>query len=107
MVWLPAAPTWWFDLLTTEPRVSDVTFADFVGGLLDPRLTFDDLANQGGRKLDRAPTPLEWLPTAVEAVGDRAEVGVASLDELDTECVRLLPATSSHHDEALSPPIGR
>lgn len=44
MVWLPAAPTWWFDLLTTEPRVSDVTFADFVGGLLDPRLTFDDLA---------------------------------------------------------------
>jgi L-lactate dehydrogenase (cytochrome) len=32
------------------------------------------VSNHGGRQLDRAPTPLEVLPTVVEAVGDRAEV---------------------------------
>jgi L-lactate dehydrogenase (cytochrome) len=32
------------------------------------------ISNHGGRQLDRAPTPLEVLPTVVEAVGDRAEV---------------------------------
>jgi L-lactate dehydrogenase (cytochrome) len=34
------------------------------------------VSNHGGRQLDRAPTPLEVLPTVVEAVGDRAEVYV-------------------------------
>ena len=32
------------------------------------------ISNHGGRQLDRAPTPLEVLPTVVDAVGDRAEV---------------------------------
>ena len=34
------------------------------------------VSNHGGRQLDRAPTPLEVLPTVVDAVGDRAEVFV-------------------------------
>lgn len=32
------------------------------------------VSNHGGRQLDRAPTPLELLPSVVAAVGDRAEV---------------------------------
>ena len=32
------------------------------------------ISNHGGRQLDRAPTPLEQLPSIKEAVGDRAEV---------------------------------
>ncbi len=32
------------------------------------------VSNHGGRQLDRAPTPLEQLPSIVHAVGDRAEV---------------------------------
>jgi L-lactate dehydrogenase (cytochrome) len=32
------------------------------------------VSNHGGRQLDRAPTPLEVLPSVVAAVGDRAEV---------------------------------
>jgi L-lactate dehydrogenase (cytochrome) len=32
------------------------------------------ISNHGGRQLDRAPTPLEQLPTIVDAVGNRAEV---------------------------------
>jgi len=34
------------------------------------------VSNHGGRQLDRAPTPLEALPSVVDAVGDRAEVYV-------------------------------
>ncbi len=34
------------------------------------------VSNHGGRQLDRAPTPLETLPSVVDAVGDRAEVYV-------------------------------
>ncbi len=34
------------------------------------------LSNHGGRQLDRAPTPLELLPSVVAAVGDRVEVYV-------------------------------
>ena len=34
------------------------------------------VSNHGGRQLDRAPTPLELLPSVVAAVGDRAEVFV-------------------------------
>jgi L-lactate dehydrogenase (cytochrome) len=32
------------------------------------------VSNHGGRQLDRAPTPLELLPSVVDAVGDRADV---------------------------------
>jgi L-lactate dehydrogenase (cytochrome) len=32
------------------------------------------VSNHGARQLDRAPTPLEQLPSIVDAVGDRAEV---------------------------------
>ncbi|NUR06871.1 MAG: alpha-hydroxy-acid oxidizing protein, partial [Nocardioidaceae bacterium] len=34
------------------------------------------VSNHGGRQLDRAPTPLEVLPSVVDAVGDRAAVYV-------------------------------
>lgn len=34
------------------------------------------VSNHGGRQLDRAPTPLEELPSVLDAVGDRAEVYV-------------------------------
>jgi L-lactate dehydrogenase (cytochrome) len=34
------------------------------------------VSNHGGRQLDRAPTPLEQLPSIAAAVGDRAEVFV-------------------------------
>jgi L-lactate dehydrogenase (cytochrome) len=34
------------------------------------------VSNHGGRQLDRAPTPLEVLPSIVDAVGERAEVYV-------------------------------
>jgi L-lactate dehydrogenase (cytochrome) len=35
------------------------------------------VSNHGGRQLDRAPTPVEQLPSVVRAVGDRAEVYLA------------------------------
>ena len=34
------------------------------------------VSNHGGRQLDRAPVPLEVLPSVVDAVGDKAEVYV-------------------------------
>jgi L-lactate dehydrogenase (cytochrome) len=53
-----------------------------VQGLDDARLVVDAgadavvLSNHGGRQLDRAPTPLELLPSVVDAVGDHAEIYV-------------------------------
>ena len=110
-------PGWWFNVLTTEPitfasfRSSDGTVAELLDTVLDPGLSWDDLAwlrgawtrplivkgiqsvedartaadlgvdaivvsNHGGRQLDRAPTPLELLPSVAAAVGDRVEVYV-------------------------------
>ncbi|MQA10753.1 MAG: alpha-hydroxy-acid oxidizing enzyme [Pseudonocardiaceae bacterium] len=108
-------PSWWFNLLTTEP-LSFATFqqwngtvAELANTIFDPTVTFEDLrwmrdawpgplmikgiqsvadaracvdhgadavivSNHGGRQLDRAPTPLELLPSIVDAVGDRADV---------------------------------
>ncbi|QWF83101.1 alpha-hydroxy acid oxidase [Amycolatopsis sp. CA-230715] len=108
-------PSWWFNLLTTEPLTFaslshfDGTVAELLNQLFDPTLDFDDLdwvratwpgklvvkgiqnaddardvvahgadavllSNHGGRQLDRAPTPLELLPAALDAVGGEAEV---------------------------------
>ena len=39
-----------------------------------PARTGSCISNHGGRQLDRAPTPLEQLPSIKEAVGGRAEV---------------------------------
>ncbi len=110
-------PSWWFDLLSTEPlefaslNRFEGTVAELVGRMFDPAATIADLAwlrsiwdgplvvkgiqtvadaravveagadalivsNHGGRQLDRSPTPLEVLPSVVEAVADRAEVYV-------------------------------
>ncbi len=110
-------PSWWFDLLTTEPlefaslHRFEGTVAELVGTMFDPTASMADLAwlreawdgplvvkgiqtvddaravvdagadalvvsNHGGRQLDRAPVPLEVLPSVVDAVGDRAEVYV-------------------------------
>jgi len=47
---MAAHPGWWFNVLTTEPLgfasvdPTGAAFGDVVGGLLDPALTFDDLA---------------------------------------------------------------
>ncbi|GAA1986667.1 alpha-hydroxy acid oxidase [Amycolatopsis minnesotensis] len=108
-------PSWWFNLLTTEPLSFaslshfDGTVAELLNMLFDPTLDFDDLdwvratwpgklvvkgiqnaddardmvrhgadavllSNHGGRQLDRAPTPLELLPAALDAVNGEAEV---------------------------------
>lgn len=108
-------PSWWFNLLTTEPlqfatlSSFDGTVADLLNKLFDPTLSFDDLtwvretwpgklvvkgiqhpedardvvkhgadavvlSNHGGRQLDRAPVPLELLPSTVDSVGGAAEV---------------------------------
>ena len=110
-------PSWWFDLLTTDPlefaslNRFDGTVAELVSTMFDPAASIADLAwlreawdgplvvkgiqsvddaravvdagadalivsNHGGRQLDRAPVPLEVLPSVVDAVGDRAEVYV-------------------------------
>src|SRR5215211_2948409 len=81
---------------------SEGTVAELVARLFDPAATIADLAwlrsiwqgplvvkgilnsadarvvvsNHGGRQLDRAATPLEALPSVLDAVGDRAEVYV-------------------------------
>jgi len=108
-------PSWWFNLLTTEPlRFASLTSfsgspADLLNKLFDPTLGFDDLAwvrqtwpgklvvkgiqhpddardvvkygadavvlsNHGGRQLDRAPVPLELLPSTLDNLGGAAEV---------------------------------
>ncbi len=110
-------PSWWVDLLTTEPlefaslRSWGGTVAELVDRVFEPSATLADVAslreswpgplivkgvqgaddaravvdagadavvvsNHGGRQLDRSPTPLEQLPSVVQAVGDRAEVYV-------------------------------
>jgi L-lactate dehydrogenase (cytochrome) len=43
-------------------------------GVIDAGADAIVVSNHGGRQLDRAPTPLEQLPSIVTAVGDRAEV---------------------------------
>jgi L-lactate dehydrogenase (cytochrome) len=55
-----------------------------IQSLDDARLVVDSgadavvLSNHGGRQLDRSPTPLELLPSVVDAVGDHAEIYVDS-----------------------------
>lgn len=55
------------------------------------------LSNHGGRQLDRAPTPLEVLPTVVDAVGDRTEVYLDTgvLTGADIVAARALGATGT------------
>jgi L-lactate dehydrogenase (cytochrome) len=55
-----------------------------IQSLDDARLVVDAgadalvLSNHGGRQLDRSPTPLELLPSVVDAVGDHAEIYIDS-----------------------------
>jgi len=56
--------------------VKGVQTVDDARRVIDAGATAIVVSNHGGRQLDRAPTPLEQLPTIVDAVGDRAEVFV-------------------------------
>jgi L-lactate dehydrogenase (cytochrome) len=108
-------PSWWINLLTTEPLTfasldrTDGPVAELINRVFDPAMTLDDLgwlrarwtgplvvkgvqsaadaeavvghgadavviSNHGGRQLDRAPTPLDVLPSVVHAVAGRAEI---------------------------------
>jgi L-lactate dehydrogenase (cytochrome) len=54
--------------------VKGVLGADDARAVVDAGADAVVVSNHGGRQLDRAPTPLEQLPSIVAAVGDRAEV---------------------------------
>ena len=54
--------------------VKGIQSADDARAVVDAGADAVVVSNHGGRQLDRAPVPLEQLPTVVEAVGDRAEV---------------------------------
>lgn len=56
--------------------VKGVQDADDARAVVDAGADAVVVSNHGGRQLDRAPTPLEQLPSVVAAVGDRAEVYV-------------------------------
>ena len=56
--------------------VKGVQGADDARAVVDAGADAVVVSNHGGRQLDRAPTPLEQLPSVVAAVGDRAEVYV-------------------------------
>jgi L-lactate dehydrogenase (cytochrome) len=56
--------------------VKGVTTVDDARAVVDAGADAVIVSNHGGRQLDRAPTPLEQLPSVVRAVGDRAEVYV-------------------------------
>jgi L-lactate dehydrogenase (cytochrome) len=54
--------------------VKGVQGADDARAVVDAGADAVVVSNHGGRQLDRAPTPLEQLPSVVRAVGERAEV---------------------------------
>ncbi len=54
--------------------VKGVQSADDARRVVDAGANAVLLSNHGGRQLERAPVPLEMLPSVVEAVGDRAEI---------------------------------
>ncbi len=54
--------------------VKGVQGADDARAVVDAGADAVVVSNHGGRQLDRSPTPLEQLPSVVQAVGDRAEV---------------------------------
>ncbi|MGQ0480042.1 MAG: alpha-hydroxy acid oxidase [Pseudonocardia sp.] len=54
--------------------VKGVQSADDARRVVDAGANAVLLSNHGGRQLERAPVPLEVLPSVVEAVGDRAEI---------------------------------
>jgi L-lactate dehydrogenase (cytochrome) len=56
--------------------VKGVQGADDARAVVDAGADAVIVSNHGGRQLDRAPTPLEQLPSVVQAVGERAEVYV-------------------------------
>jgi L-lactate dehydrogenase (cytochrome) len=56
--------------------VKGVQGADDARAVVDAGADAVVVSNHGGRQLDRSPTPLEQLPSVVQAVGDRAEVYV-------------------------------
>jgi L-lactate dehydrogenase (cytochrome) len=56
--------------------VKGVQSADDARAVVDAGADAVVVSNHGGRQLDRAPTPLEQLPSVVQAVGGHAEVYV-------------------------------
>jgi L-lactate dehydrogenase (cytochrome) len=62
--------------------VKGILTADDARRVVDAGADAVVVSSHGGRQLDRAPTPLEVLPSVLDAVGDRAEV------HLDTGILR-------------------
>ncbi|HEY7524506.1 MAG TPA: alpha-hydroxy acid oxidase [Candidatus Limnocylindrales bacterium] len=56
--------------------IKGIQTVDDARAVVDARADAIVISNHGGRQLDRAPTPLEQLPSIVAAVGDRTEVYV-------------------------------
>jgi L-lactate dehydrogenase (cytochrome) len=69
LVWLRSI---WHGPLVVKGIINAIDARAVVGAGADAVV----VSNHGGRQLDRAPTPLEALPSIVDAVGDQVEVYV-------------------------------
>jgi L-lactate dehydrogenase (cytochrome) len=67
---------WLRETWTGPLVVKGITTVEDARAVVDAGADAVVVSNHGGRQLDRAPTPLERLPSVVDAVGDRAEVYV-------------------------------
>jgi L-lactate dehydrogenase (cytochrome) len=67
---------WLRETWTGPLVVKGITTVEGARAVVDAGADAVVVSNHGGRQLDRAPTPLERLPSVVDAVGDRAEVYV-------------------------------
>ena len=67
---------WLRDAWTGPLVIKGIQTVDDARAVVDAGADAIVVSNHGGRQLDRAPTPLEQLPTIAAAVGDRAEVFV-------------------------------
>jgi L-lactate dehydrogenase (cytochrome) len=67
---------WLRDAWTGPIVIKGIQTVDDARRVVDAGADAIVVSNHGGRQLDRAPTPLEQLPSIAAAVGDRAEVYV-------------------------------
>lgn len=67
---------WLRDTWTGPLVIKGIQTVDDARAVIDAGADAIIVSNHGGRQLDRAPTPLEQLPSIAAAVGDRAEVFV-------------------------------
>ena len=67
---------WIRDAWTGPIVIKGIQSVDDARAVIDAGADAIVVSNHGGRQLDRAPTPLEQLPSIADAVGDRIEVYV-------------------------------